>query len=324
MQFTNKLGLPEPIALAISNREYSRGESDISVTGLLNPPQLHRLLRLYAKDIVVDVSESIWALFGTAVHHILSSSGSENAIQEERFYMPVGDWVVSGQTDTYNKLTKKISDYKVTSIYKVQKGDFDDWTFQLNAYKLLMEHNKYEVNELEIIAIIRDWSHSDARNPKNTDYPKAQVLRIPIKIMKPIEILIEIAKRIKALQEVQNNSREDLPPCTPKERWAQSDSWLVYNPEKNYTYRRIPVETSTEIPSLEVASQMAKIQAESIIAGMSTGANYIAKFDPGFSLRCEYFCPVKEFCFQRSKNTPQAIVDTTPLSTEDIQKALGS
>ena len=45
MKYTNKHDIPKEIIRAIENDQYTRGNSDISVTGLLQPPRIRLLER---------------------------------------------------------------------------------------------------------------------------------------------------------------------------------------------------------------------------------------------------------------------------------------
>lgn len=314
MIITNKLGLPEAIVNAIQNREYSKGEADISVTSLLLPQQIYRLQQLYGREIEVDASDSIWALFGTAVHHILSSAQLDDVIQEERLYLRVADWTISGQPDIYKKLTKAIEDYKVTSVYKVMKGEYDDWTFQLNCYKLLLEAAGYEVESLRIIAILRDWSFKEARSQKNPDYPPVQVIPVSIPIWKPIDTLLKIAERVKLHQEAKVLSREELPPCTAEERWAGKSAFVLQK-DTGYVYR------AYEFDDTEESRKNAEMEAYTALANMKTDGYKVVE-RKGLSLRCEYFCPVREVCFQRSGTKPKAIEPAGEITSEDVGKVL--
>jgi len=318
MNITNKFDLPLGIVDAIKNREYSKGEADISVTSLLMPPQMYRLLALHGKDIEVDASENIWALFGTAVHHILSLSAPEDAIQEERFYLKIADWILSGQPDIYRKSAKLIEDYKVTSVYKVQAGDYEDWAFQLNCYKLLLEAKDYPVEQLRIVAIMRDWSFKEARSGRIQDYPKTQVQSISIPVWKPIDTLLEIAKRIKGHQAVLGLNREQLPQCTAEDRWAGQSSYNLVNPDKpNYVYRAYPYDES-----IEGDDKRAETEALITLASMKT-AGYKVQRREGFNMRCEYFCPVREVCFQRSQTKPEVFLPTNEVDIDTVATALG-
>ena len=59
---TNKHGLPDALVRAVQNDPYSAGQSDISVTALIDAPQRRVLKRKHDKEITVDVSERPHAL----------------------------------------------------------------------------------------------------------------------------------------------------------------------------------------------------------------------------------------------------------------------
>ena len=67
---TNVHGLPEALVPAVTNDPYVGG-GDISVTKLIDAPQVRALTRKHHDKLVVDVSERIWALLGQGVHTVL-------------------------------------------------------------------------------------------------------------------------------------------------------------------------------------------------------------------------------------------------------------
>ena len=55
---------------------------------------------LHADKMEKDVVDMIWPLFGTAVHHILESADDPKNVQvEERLYVDVANWTISGALD---------------------------------------------------------------------------------------------------------------------------------------------------------------------------------------------------------------------------------
>lgn len=101
MRFTNELGLPDAIVQAVTNDSYSRGDADISVTTLIGPPRIAELTRLHEAEIVEDVADRIWLLLGRTVHNILEKAAPKGAaITEERLFIDVGGWTVSGAFDS--------------------------------------------------------------------------------------------------------------------------------------------------------------------------------------------------------------------------------
>ena len=101
MKYTNKNNLPEEIVRAVQQDTYSKGEASISVTGLLSAPRPNILAREHHNELVVDVSDEIWKILGTASHYIMEQAniGHEGTITEERLYWNVRGWTISGQFD---------------------------------------------------------------------------------------------------------------------------------------------------------------------------------------------------------------------------------
>jgi hypothetical protein len=85
MQLTNRLNLPDALVAAIANDSYVGG-GDISVTKLIDSPQIRTLGRKYKDSIVVDVSERIWALMGQAVHTVLERANTSAVVEQRLFY----------------------------------------------------------------------------------------------------------------------------------------------------------------------------------------------------------------------------------------------
>ena len=136
----------------------------------------------YKDDISFDVIDNIWALFGTAVHHILESAKSETLIKEERLYADIDGWKLSGAIDQQEIDDDGINiiDYKVTSVWSVIY-DKQAWHEQLNCYAHLVEMNKDKpVKSLKICAILRDWQQRDAKNKQN--YPQAPIVLVDIPV----------------------------------------------------------------------------------------------------------------------------------------------
>lgn len=212
MPITNKYGLPTPLVNAIANDPYSRGESDISVTQLIQPPQIRFLARgLEAEE---DASEFIWRLLGQAVHTILERAYPDTAIVEKRLFTTVLGWIVSGQFDVYEERT--LTDYKITSVYA--RDGKQEWENQLNILRVLCHRNEMPVDKTQIVALFRDWRPKEALAG---DYPKSQVAVIPVD-MWPLE------KAEAYLEErVRLHQMEAPPPCTDEERWKQPSKWAL-------------------------------------------------------------------------------------------------
>ena len=136
MKLTNKFNLPDTFINVIQRPSYSRGNSEISVTEILSPPQLVLLRRRHADDIEIDAADQVWSLFGSAVHNILEHGKDEHHVVEERLFTTFESWRISGAIDLQTFQpdgSVVISDYKVTSAWAVQQ-EKTEWVDQLNMY----------------------------------------------------------------------------------------------------------------------------------------------------------------------------------------------
>ena len=85
MNLTNKFNLPEAIYEAVKNDGYTKGNSDISVTQLIDSPYIRKLKEDHYNEIEEDVTERVLSLLGQAVHTILERTETED-LKEERLY----------------------------------------------------------------------------------------------------------------------------------------------------------------------------------------------------------------------------------------------
>lgn len=232
MPYTNTLNLPGPIAAAVENDPYDNGGADYSASGLTKPTRIAILTARHAGEIVEDVSDRIWALFGSAVHAILERSG-EGGERELRLFGEVKGKMVSGATDYVEhtviepdwpmpKVGWRISDYKVVGEYTIRKtkenptGVKFEWEAQQNIYAQLRRMNSLPVHALQIVAILRDWKESQTKNPEYHPHPVA-ILQVPM--WSPSRVLGYMGERIEELEAVKAGEIP-MPHCSPQERWG--------------------------------------------------------------------------------------------------------
>ncbi len=277
MKITNIHNLPEEMVIAAKEREYSKGDADHSATGLLQPAQIQVLTSWNYSNLTVDISDSIWSLFGSAVHYILESAAGKDGQQlaEKRLYAILNGIKISGMFDRYDASLFSIDDYKVTSVWKATKGSLYDWAAQLNIYRWLFKENYPDmpVEQLRIHAILRDWSFREAKKaaeikgisanrvpipitiseqkdvsplpPISTNYdggyPLTQILTINIPMWKIEETVEFITNRINQVEIAKTavNATElfRITPCSIEDRWAKPDGWAVFIPSKNRTQK---------------------------------------------------------------------------------------
>jgi hypothetical protein len=90
-------------------------------------------------------------MMGKALHSVLEQSGDGRSfIKEKRFTMGIGQSVITGQIDSYDRKEKILYDFKTVSIFKLklfaQGGVDSDWINQVNIYRWLLEENGKTVN----------------------------------------------------------------------------------------------------------------------------------------------------------------------------------
>jgi hypothetical protein len=236
MKITNKFGLPEALADFARAEKYSRGNSDISVTTLIDSPRIRLLREEHEDELEQDVSDMVWSLFGTAVHSVLEGADHDQKIvKEERLYADVAGWTLSGAIDHQELLpdgTIQITDYKVTSVWSVILGK-SEWELQQNCYAWLVENSKghefdgRKVSSIRICAILRDWQRKKAEF--DPDYPQAPVAIVDLPLMPPEELEQYVYERISVHQDAQvrRDLYDELPTCSEQDRWEKPTKWAV-------------------------------------------------------------------------------------------------
>lgn len=270
MQLTNRLNLPDALVAAIANDSYVGG-GDISVTKLIDSPQIRTLGRKYKDSIVVDVSERIWALMGQAVHTVLERANT-SAVVEQRLFTEVNGWKLSGQFDRMHLGDKTLQDWKVTTVFKAD-GSIE-WEKQLNVLRYLAHKNGYEIESLQVIAIFRDWRRTDSL--KNESYPpeNVKVIDVPLWSLEYTEAYI--TDRIKLHQA---SSRGEDVFCTDEERWYAGTTYALMK---------------------EGGKRASKVSVSKEDLGEPLKGYFIEERKGGFR-RCEGFCDVAQFCPQYSQ-----------------------
>jgi hypothetical protein len=281
MKITNKFNLPQPFVDLVSGDTYSKGESDITTTGLAQPPKIAELTRRHASEITMDASEKVWTMMGTANHYVLEQIALRNPeryVTEQRFYLDIDGVKLGGQIDLFDRETETLWDYKVSSVYKAMSDDKLEWAKQANVNKLLCEHNGFHPKKLAILLVMKDWKRKEAEF--KADYPKCAIQEIPLPIWKEEETLAYIKSRINLHNVAKLIEEEDaIPVCTEEERWAKPTTWAVL---KERGAKRA------------VNGGIYELESEAIAhAKRISGA--VEKRD-GSNPRCENYCQVRQWC----------------------------
>lgn len=283
MRYTNKFGLPEAIVRAVTNDEYDRGDSVMSVTQLISPPRIVLLQRVNEDKLEVDVADRIPSVLGTAVHKLVEkgAAGLSNCIVEERLFLEVRGWKISGAVDLQidnGDGTWAINDYKITGTYSVMT-EKPEWERQLNCYAYLSYKSKgRRATSLKIIAILRDWQRKQAEI--NPNYPQCQVVAVDIPVW-PYEQQKEyVESRVKMHQDAEKavDSGEPLSYCSDEERWVRGETWALMK---------------------EGRKSAVKLYDNKEDAESAVSKGHYVEHRPGNAIRCAgNYCMVSAFCKQ--------------------------
>lgn len=282
MEITNRANLPSPLVSAVSTGNYRPKEKRLSVTTLINPPQLESLRRKYWDELKEDAANRIWMLFGSAMHQVLESTSVDNALIEEKLEFQVGDYTVSGVADLLMPLDDGgyvVSDWKLTSVWSFLHGVKPEWQQQLQIYAYIYQQTGFDVRKAQVISILRDWSQNKAKYDSN--YPDTQVHILPVTLLPSDQAQRLIEERVALHRNAIED--DDYADCTPEERWAKPDTWAVKKPGGKRAIRVFP----SEWEALDF---------------MDADKHEI-EFRPGENMRCNSYCPVSNFCRQHKLST---------------------
>lgn len=285
MRITNNQNISPIIYKAIQDQQWRYQstheiKSDISVTQLINSPQIVKLQREYSDQLTEDASENVYSLLGSLIHQMLENVGGnmDGFTVEKRIYHDVaipemGQWKVSGMFDVYDWDRKTLSDYKLCSVWEYINGPKVDWVRQLNLLAFMAIHNGYEVERLTVEAVYRDWSKGKASQGNN--YPPAQTQTIEIPLWSYGEQQAYIEDRVEAHMLAQNGHPYE---CTEEDRWAKPDQWAVMKEGRKSAIKLHLVEED----------------AEDHVTNLGKG-HYI-QHRPGENVRCDNYCNVRDYC----------------------------
>ncbi len=297
---TNKSFLPDPFVRAVSNDKYKK-RGDISITTLIDSPRVSLLKKNHKYE--EDVSQNVWALFGTAVHAVIERANEDHhgVENEVPLTMMIDGWEVTGTADMYEEEIETLTDWKVTSVWKVIRGisDTDSWTKQTNCYAAMLRAQGKKVSHIHVIAILKDWKARESLY--NPDYPAAPVVRIKIKVFSQEGMIKYMHDRVKLHKEQANIfyfhsddtgiatdglAENKIPICTPEERWRTPTTWKMKTAGKARSLKNFPINSKEdEAAAIEYHAK----------ASMQYPDLKIEK-ELGVDKRCSEFCPVNVHC----------------------------
>jgi len=285
MKFTNLHGLPAPMVQALS-QGWPPSMNTLSVSSLIGPPRIRTLTMKHWGEMEEDVSGRLWALLGQGLHAALAEHAANKEILVEQgiktmVKTPAGEILVSGRPDAYS--AGVIDDYKITSVFSFLLGDKPEWENQLNVYAFLYRSAGFPVKELNIQAILRDWTES--KSLSDADYPKIPFITVKVPLWTPEDAGIYVNQR------VEFHLTHPMDPCSELERWAKPATFAV----------------------MKVGNKRALRLLETVDHAMAWAQEHNAKNPKdkleiherkGEYVRCARYCAVRQFCEVNPYTTP--------------------
>nr|DAF85433.1 MAG TPA: protein of unknown function DUF3799 [Siphoviridae sp. ctzm5103] len=276
MKVTNKLNLPAAFVNAVSVERHNKAGC-YSATTLNKGTKEIILQERHWDEFTVDAADSVWAVWGTAVHALMESQ-PDNNFHEEKFKVPVCNSFVTGQVDSYDMEHATIFDWKTASVWKVQFADFGDWYKQGMTYAWLLKQSGLDVRHCVFVALLKD--HSKSKAAKDASYPQSPVFKYEFDVTDE-ELQQTEARIIAKVAEIENAYKlgdDDIEPCSAEERWADNEKWAVM---KN---------------GRKTAIKLFDNSADADAMAGEMGNSYYVEHRPAISRKCGEYCACKEFC----------------------------
>lgn len=279
MIVTNKLGLPDAFVDA-ATRDHKYTPKRYSVTSILKGTREAILQRRHSDEIETDVADCVWLVFGSAVHKILEQAQEGDTELKEEYVtadFPNG-YTLSGIFDSYNDSTGTVVDWKTASVWKVIYDEWDDYKKQLLCYCWILRGMGFNAHRGEIVAMLKD--HSKTKAKRESNYPKHPVYIKSFEFSDADFDNLEewLFAKFREIEEAEKLPDDELPLCTPDERWAKPDTWAV---KKIGNKRALKVHNSLE-------------NAEKHLEQL--GDKYEIEYRQGKDGKCSEYCSCCEFC----------------------------
>ena len=277
MKITNKTCLPQPIIAAIENMVESPDPKRLRVTTLIAPPIIHQLLLRHWDEVEEDASESVWRLLGKAIHGTIERV-SDSKIAEKSMEKMVDGVLITGTADVADG--ENLYDYKVTSVWKKVFAEHipKEWAQQINCYAYLLGR----ITSAKVIVIYRDWNKRQAA--KDPDYPQQALMSYDIGLAPEEEQAEFVRERVRLHKEAIALLDEDLPVCSPEERWASETTYAIYKNQNKTAFRVVGTREEAEFM---ITNNFSKAFPKD---------EFRVEERVGEDKRCLGYCPVSRWC----------------------------
>lgn len=281
-------------AMQIHDKQYDSGDTDYSVTTLLDPPRVVHLNKRHLSKVQLYIKDLMHSFTGTAIHNYLEFclSKVDNGKKykcEERLGMTVRNRKISGAYDIVWSDRRWMYDLKTTSCWKVVFGDKADWTAQQNTYRYLFKkHMNIEIDSLRIIGMFRDWSMGN-KFRSGPEYPMYPCMEYQLPIWEHNRTLKHIDERVELMINTEDTPDDDLPLCSYKDMWSTPDKVAV---RTSRLKRALRVLDSKKEADKWVAEYVSRDNCKDKMSQISY------EYRQAERKRCEEWCPVNAYCNQ--------------------------
>ena len=279
MKITNNHNLPEAYFNAVNN-SYPPKAKRLSVTTLIGPPLIPRLLLKHWDSLQSDAVDKLWMLLGTAVDSVLTQNAPPEWITQEKLEIPVDGVVVVGKLDYFIPETGELGDWKCTSAWSYIFGGRAEWEKQLNCYAWMQRKKGREVKSLKAQRIFRDFQQRKATEP---DYPSLPIMSLDI----PLWSFERQEQYIQDQVEYHTQSKD--PHCSAEDKWEKPTVFAIMKKGKK------SAEKVTYYDNGEKKSITTQEKAEELMAKIDKPNLYIEK-RLGECTRCKSYCSVRDVC----------------------------
>jgi hypothetical protein len=291
MKITNNHGLPRAYyekCGKLTGKHPRFDDTKYSATEILKGTKEILLTRRHYDDITVDCADLFFMVSGTVFHELMEGGEGEQEISEARleatFTLEDGTVVeLSGGFDLYNAETKTVTDYKNSKVFSVQRaqaGDDVKWRDQLRIYWLLLNKSGFETERGVIVASMTDFSKMAVL--RDASYPKTPIATITYSFTSDDypEAMERVTGKLEDIHRWLDASDDDIPPCTPEERWERDEKWAVMKEGRKSAVKLFDNQTG----------------AESYIAFDTSKDKLYVVHRPGIPTKCVNYCQCNGFC----------------------------
>lgn len=270
---------------------YDNEGADYSATDLIQPPRITILGKRHRGEILkrpIDPKSELDSFWGTGIHHMFEANLRYNPeyICERRLHTEILDRKISGCPDIIRKSLLWMYDIKQTKAWKKIFSDLHEWEEQLNIYAYMYWLKKIHIKALFVIAWWKNWEEKNVRdNPK---YPREQIEEIPLRLWTPKEQEDYLYSRVLTMINAEPFPDDQLPLCTPDDRWDRATQYAVYKIGKNG--KRFSKASRVMYAKDDIERWIKKM--------LKPEEKYEIDMRPGGRERCDNWCEVNTFCSQ--------------------------